>query len=264
MRQYYQSFALTIRPRLGITDNTINAFKIWLLKQTHSVAVTEMTNEARHLHAQIWLSEGRTKDDVAKAVKRICERTIEDWDASQTKVLRGGIRIAYSDWYLEYLVDNEEKGCVEIDNIVTNNPPDRTEHYYPSEEEQEKVKAVAQAADPRFLKMEQDCNRYLECSGKELTIKNVASWLSYAMFDERSMKVLVQQRDRTAVCKTLYAYMSRGGNLELFLEKTAEEKKLDKKFEEVKAYLAKNPVDYSEDHVLSPIAQLLLVRQVSF
>lgn len=247
MRQYYQSFALTIRPRLGITDNTINAFKTWLLKQTHSVAVTEMTNEARHLHAQIWLSEGRTKDDVAKAVKRICERTIEDWDAAQTKVLRGGIRIAYSDWYLEYLVDNEEKGCVEIDNIITNNPPDRTEHYYPSEEEQENVKAVAQAADPRFLKMEQECNKYLAQRGIELSIKAVAGWLAYAMFDERSMKVLVQQRDRTAICKTLYAYMKRTGNIELFLEKTAEEKKLDKKFEDLKDYLAKNPVYDSDE-----------------
>lgn len=246
MRTYYKSFALTIRPRSGITDVTIEAFKNWLLKQTYSVAVTEMTDEARHLHAQIWLDEGRTKDDVAKQVKRICERTIGDWDAAQSKVLRGGIRIAYSDWYLEYLVDNEEKGCVELDNIITNSPPDRTECYYPSEEEQEQVKAISQSADPRFLKMEQECSKYLEINKKELTIKNVARWLAYAMFDERSMKVLVQQRDRTAICKTLFAYMSKSDNIELFVEKTLEEKKIDKKFLELQEYLKQNPV-YSDD-----------------
>ena len=247
MRTYYKSFALTIRPRLGITDTTIEAFKSWLTKQSYSVGVIEMADEARHLHAQIWLDEGRTKDDVAKQVKRICERTIGDWDSAQSKVLRGGIRIAYSDWYLEYLVDNEEKGCVEIDHIIVNNPPDKTERYYPSEEEQEQVKAVAQSADPRFLKMEQECNKYLEIHNKDLTIKNVARWLAYAMFDERSMKVLIQQRDRTAVCKTLFAYMSKSDNIELFVEKTLEEKKLDKKFSELQEYLKNNPVSYSDD-----------------
>jgi len=240
MRHYYKSFALTIRPRMGITSNTVDAFKTWLSKQTYAVAVLEMEHEARHLHAQIWLDEGRTKDDVSKAVKRICERTIEDWDAAQTKVLRGGIKIAYSDWYLEYLVDNEAKGCVEIDSIILNNPPNKTEDYYPSEEEQEAVKAVSNAADPKFLSMEQQCNEYLARYQKELTIKNVANWLCYAMFQERTMKVLINQRDRTAICKTLYAYMSHSNDIDLFLEKTLEQKKADKKFADTLEMLAKH------------------------
>ena len=237
MRHYYRSFALTIRPRMGITSNTIDAFKSWLLKQPYAVAVTEMEHQARHLHAQIWLDEGRTKDDVSKAVKRICERTIEDWDAAQTKVLRGGIKVAYSDWYLEYLVDNEAKGNVELDSIIVNNPPGRTEQYYPSEEEQELVKAVSNAADPKFLSMEQQCSEYLEKTNQDLTIKNVAKWLCSAMFQERTMKVLVNQRDRTAICKTLFAYMSHSTNTELFLEKTSEEKKIDKKYAQTLALM---------------------------
>lgn len=248
MRQYYKSFALTIRPRAGITNDTINAFKNWLLKQDYSVAVTEMTNEARHLHAQIWLNEGRTKDDVAKAVKRICERTISDWDATQSKVLRGGIRIAYSDWYLEYLVDNEQKGCVELDNIITNNPPDRTEQYYPTEEEQEKVKQVSQAADPRFLAMEQECSEWHALESKEITMKSIARWLCYVMFEKRTMKVLINQRDRTALCKTLYAYMTKSNDIDLFIEKTAQQKKLDEKYENLKSYIKDNlPSDDEEE-----------------
>lgn len=247
MRHYYKSFALTIRPRAGITNDTIEAFKNWLLKLDYSVAVTEMQDEARHLHAQIWLNEGRTKDDVAKAVKRICERTIPDWDATQSKVLRGGIRISYSDWYLEYLVDNEEKGCVEIDNIVTNNPPDKTECFYPSQEEQEAVKAVTNAADPRFLSMEQECNKYLVKNNMPLTIINVATWLCYAMFQERTMKVIIQQRDRTALCKTLFAYMTKSTDTSLFLEKTLAEKKEDQKFQDTLAYIQKYSSELSDD-----------------
>lgn len=247
MRHYYKSFALTIRPRAGITNDTILAFKSWLSKQDYAVAVTEMEGDSRHLHAQLWLNEGRTKDDVSKAVKRICERTISDWDAAQTKVLRGGIRIAYSDWYLEYLVDNEDKGEVNNENIIINNPPDRTEHYYPSEEEQEKVKQVSQAADPRFLAMEQECNEWLTMENKEVTLKNIAQWLCYAMFSQRTMKVLINQRDRTALCKTLYAYMSKSDDINLFVEKTSQEKKLDKKYEDLKQYVADNLPSDSED-----------------
>lgn len=232
MRQYYKSFAITVRPRLGITDVTIDAIKSWLAKQNHAVAVLEMDDEARHLHAQIWLDEGRTKDDVGKAVKRICERTIEDWDAAQSKVLRGGIKIAYSDWYLEYLVDNDDKGN-DHTRVITNNPPDKTEQYYPSEEEQEAVRLCSSATDPRFFKMEQDALKYFEEKQLDITIKNVAKWLCYVMFEERTMKVLVNQRDRTAVCKTLYAYMTKSANIELFLEKSAEEKKLDKKLQDI-------------------------------
>lgn len=230
MRQYYKSFAITVRPRLGITNDTIDAIKSWLNKQNHSVAVLEMEDEARHLHAQIWLDEGRTKDDVGKAVKRICERTIEDWDAAQAKVLRGGIKIAYTDWYLEYLLDNENK---ENPNVIINNPPDKTEQYYPSEEEQEAVRLCSTATDPRFFKMEQDANVYFTKYDKEITLKNVAAWLCYVMFEERTMKVLINQRDRTALCKTLYAYMTKSSNIELFLEKSAEDKKLDAKLQDI-------------------------------
>lgn len=237
MRQYYQSFAITVRPRLGITDVTIDAIKSWLAKQNHAVAVLEMEAEARHLHAQIWLDEGRTKDDVGKAVKRICERTIEDWDAAQSKVLRRGIKIAYSDWYLEYLVDNDDKkdDHTEDDptNIIINSPPGKTEQYYPSEEEQEAVRQCSNAADPRFLRMEQEALKYLESQNLDITMKTIAKWLCYVMFQERTMKVLVNQRDRTAVCKTLYAYMTKSNNIELFLEKTVEEKKLDKKLQDI-------------------------------
>lgn len=231
MRQYYKSFALTIRPRAGITNDTINALKSWMLKLDYSVAVTEMTGEARHLHAQIWLNEGRTKDDVAKAVKRICERTISDWDATQSKVLRGGIRIAYSDWYLEYLVDNEEKGCVELDNIIINNPPDRTEQFYPTEEEQEKVKSVSNATDPRYQSLEIQYLDWAKMNDVEITMKSVAQFLCYAMFQQRTIKVITNQRDRTGLCKTLYAYISKSNNIELFMEKTATDKKFEKTLE---------------------------------
>jgi len=245
MRQTYKSFALTIRPRLGITDATIEAYLSWLRKQAYAVAVLEMADEARHLHAQIWIEEGRTKDDVAKQVKRICERTIEDWDAGQSKVLRSGIRIAYSDWYLEYLTDNEEKGEA---NIIINKPPDKTESYYPTEEEQEQVKAVSQSADPRFTKMEQECNEYLGKNNLNLSIKSVARYLANSMFVERTMKVLVQQRDRTAICKTLFAYMSKSGDIDLFVEKTHQEKKEEQKFEKLKEYINNNlPPDSETD-----------------
>ena len=142
----FRSYCLTIRPRDGISEKTIEETKKWLLKCSYSFAVLEKSANERHLHAQIWLEKERARGDICKQVQRICERTIEDWDQSQLKVLRQSVRIAYSDWYLDYLAENDLKTTP---NIIVDNPPTKTLEYYPTEEEQAQRVAVANSVDPR-------------------------------------------------------------------------------------------------------------------
>ena len=219
----FRSFCLTIRPRDGISEATIEATKKWLTKCNYAVAVLEKTSHERHLHAQVWFETAKARGDICKQVQRICERTVQEWDTAQLKVLRSGVKIAYSDWYLDYLVDNEDK---EPPNIVLNNPPNMTMEYYPTEEEQEEVKTMKTATDPRMAELEIKCLKHL--GDKDVTEKSVARFLAYAMFEERSIKCILQQRDRTALCRTLFAYMTKSSDIYLFLVKTEEEKKWDK------------------------------------
>ena len=135
MAQKFKSFGITVRPRAGMSSKLQLAMVSWLDKQPYAVAVTEMEDEAKHLHAQVWYDKARTKSDVSKQIQRICEKSCDTWDAAQTKVMRGGIRIAYSDWYDSYLLNNPDKEGEP--NILMERVPDRTMDYYPSEEEQE-------------------------------------------------------------------------------------------------------------------------------
>jgi len=227
----FRSFCLTIRPRDGIKDNLVQKITQWLAKQQYAVGVLEMENEARHLHAQIWSDTERHKNDILKQMKRFCESLIEDWDAAQTKVLRGGVKIAYSDWYLEYLLDNEQKGTAE--NVIINNPPDKTERFYPTEEEQEKVKSVANSVDPRFTKLEIDFHEWNEEYNLEVNEVAIAKFLNWSMFDKRTIKVIITPKDRYNLANALLCYITKSSNKYNFIVKTNEEKKMDENMKKV-------------------------------
>lgn len=226
----YKSFTITVRPLDGITDETVDAVKKWLIKQGYAVAVLEKEGSARHLHAQIWYDTPKSKGDTCKALVRICERTITGFTDKEKRVLRNGVDIGYSDWYLDYLIENDNKE--DNPNILIYNPPDITSDYYASEEQQERIKTVSRAVDQRMAELEQKCIEYL--GKKELkdntiiSMKLVAEFLADAMFVSRSIRCVLQQRDRKALCTTLHAYMNRQKDVYLFMDKSEDEKKYEK------------------------------------
>lgn len=239
-----RSYCVTVRPREGLSNATLEMLQKWLTRQDYAVGVVEMSNEARHLHAQIWLNKPRARGDVNKQLQRILEATIIDFDRAQLKVLRSGTKIAYSDWYLDYLVENDTKDPA---TIVVNKPPEATMGFYPTEEEQDEVRIRASAVDPKFAELEIKYNHWSEERDDiQLTEHNVAKFLCYAMYQERIIKVIVQQRDRTALCKSLYAYISKSKNVEFFLPRSAAEKKIDKKLELMMNYKFDQPSSDSE------------------
>lgn len=242
----YRSFAITVRPRDGVSDTTVSALLKWFQKLDYAFVCLEKEGVERHLHAQIWSDSAKAKGDIVKQVERICERTINDWDQAQKKVLRGhgnksGIKIAYSDWYLDYLKENELKEIV--CNTIYEKLPENTFSFYPTEEEQEKVMATANAVDPRFTDLEFKCSEFLKSRDVALTQKSVALFLCDAMFSSRTIKVMMHQRDRTALTTALFAFMSKSSNVDLFINKTAEEKKIQSKFDALQLKLQNFTID---------------------
>lgn len=220
----HRSFCVTIRPRHGISDSTVSATLKWLRKQDYAVAVLEKENEARHLHAQMWFTKPRARGDINKQIQRICEQTIEDWTPEELKVLRGGTLIAYSDWANDYLIENDLK--TNDPNILINSPPNKTIDYYPTEEEQDRVQKLKTAVDPRFFNLEQD---YLQWNGDNpVTHKSVASFLADSMFVSRTLKVIIQKRDRLSLCTSLYCYITKSTDPFQFMEKSENDKKYEK------------------------------------
>lgn len=216
----YRSYCLTIRPLNGITDLTINEVVKFISKQEGCIAVTEKETNERHLHAQIWLEKPKARGDISKQLQRICERTIPDWDTSQLKVLRNGIRIAYSDWYMDYLLENGDKGAylpMDHENIKVNKVPEQTMQYYPTEEEQNAVQILKNAVDPRFAKMELDFNEWRD--DKDITLSLVALFIADSMFKSRTIKVIQHTRDKVALTQSLYLYVTKSTDTDTFLPK---------------------------------------------
>eukprot|EP01043_Picozoa_sp_COSAG02_P070034 COSAG02_NODE_12242_length_1574_cov_4.128136_1_plen_217_part_00 len=197
----YKSFAITIRPLGGLKDNTIKALLDYVAKCDYGVVVREMENEAAHAHAQIWFNEAKPRGVICTALVRICERTIEDFDAAQKKVLRNGVRIAYSDWYLDYLLENDNK---EAPDVRYESVPDSTAQFYPTEAEQDKIQRKKVAVDAKY-------NHLLELwethGSKRATYDSVAAFLYDMMYCSKKILVMKDQRTRIDTCKNLLEYI---------------------------------------------------------
>lgn len=205
----YRSYCLTVRPLLGLSNETEDALITWLKKLDYAYMCIEKTGSARHAHIQVWFKEPRARGDVCKALQRIAERTIEDFNSCQKKVLRNGVRIAYSDWYLDYLEENEKKVGDEKGMEVYSVIPETTLDYYPSEEEQQKTQEMNNSVDPRFTKLEQQFYEWSDGLNYEITQDTVCNFLSDLMFNKRLIPVKVNKRDRVALAETLYLYITR-------------------------------------------------------
>lgn len=241
----FRSFGITIRPRDGITDDCVkNVVKYLNRHPQYAVAVLEKEDTERHLHAQVWYDDPKYKGDIKKQLVRIVSNSklVHEWDLPQ-KQHTIFVKIAYKDWYNDYLLENDLK--IDSPNILINNPPLETDGFYPTQDEQDKVQAIATSVDPRFAKLEQDCLVYL--NGSAITLRNIAVYLSFAMYVERSIKVVIHKRDRTALAQSLYAYMKKEINTEMFIELTPEEKKENEKFKKVEKMLQNYKFAESEE-----------------
>lgn len=201
----YRSYAISIRPRLGLTELTETELKKWCELQAYAVMYIEKDNEARHCHIQVWFEIPRLRGVICKAIQRICERTIELWDHAQLKVMRAGIKIAYSDWFLDYLEDCFKKKNDDI-NIAYSAPPNTGSlEYYPSEEEQDAVIEQANTADPKYNRLK---NLYWEWTSCEIiTQESVSKFLIWAMYDSKKIMLCKDKLTRINLCKNLYWYL---------------------------------------------------------
>lgn len=226
----FRSYCITFRPRNGLSNTTSAELISWCKKQPYAFYAEEKSDEARHAHIQVWYDEPRERGTICKAMQRIGSRTVTDWDDAQLKVLRSGVKIAYSDWYLDYLAENMEKTDTEKSVIKYEHPPEDTIPYYATQEDQEALQAKANAVDKRMYSLEQKFNEWNENQYEELTIRLVAKFLADQMFNSRTIEVKIHQRDRVALCTSLYSYITRSADPSLFLVK-------DKKMEKIENML---------------------------
>lgn len=200
----FRSWTFTVRPGLGLTKKTEEQIVKWMCKQEGYFACIEMEDEKRHLHGQIWLAEAREKGKINTALQRICERTIDDFNNAQLRVLTAGTRFAYSDWYNSYLEDNDKKEGQTV-NEICREIPDKTMGYYPSEADQQKALNTFNAVSKRFHRWE---TKFLE---KKIPKDwgSIGRFVLSQMFLDRTEEPIQDTKCRRQFTKTLYMYINK-------------------------------------------------------
>ena len=115
----FQSFALTIRPRGGILkDGPLQkALETWLENWDYQLYAYEMEGESRHLHAQIFTNDPKRRSDICRRLERIQAKHDPDWSLASKRVLFSGIKVAYNDKYLDYILKEQNEtpeGYIEV------------------------------------------------------------------------------------------------------------------------------------------------------
>lgn len=221
---------MTIRPLNGVREETLAALREWGLLQHKCVMVTEMEGVAKHVHCQVWYPKGKARGDMCKAMQRICERTIDDFNVGgqQIKCLRQGVRIAYSDWHMDYLIDNAEKE--EPGVVIIEDPPDSTDEYYPSEEEQQAVQAKKNAVDQKYHGLAVMFHEWYDGVGF-IDISKIAKFLAVMEFEEKRICVMKDKMTRINTAKNLLYYIQGSAPRAEYITKEEEEVQLQ--FDEI-------------------------------
>lgn len=199
----YKSFAITVRPRQGISEAVSKEVIKWLEKQDYYGYVFEGEGITRHMHAQVWMEKAVPKGVIQMAMVRIGERKLADWDEEQKSVMRRGIRIAYSDWLNDYCLENDEK--IDPENKEVNEPL-KTNEFYPTEEEQEALEKKVTACDQKYHDLNVMYTDWLEKNGKVNRLGLAAEFLSWAMFSEKCIKVIEDPKVRRWRAECLMKY----------------------------------------------------------
>lgn len=208
----FQAFAITVRPQNGFQEETEKAFLKWFEKQHGAFAVIEKEGVERHLHAQLFYETPKSKGDINKQLNRICSRTIPDWSPAEERVLKRGTKIAYNDDYMDEYLAKE-------DNIIFNNPPENTKEYYPSEEEQQKVKASSNAVDKRYHAWSVDFKESKFWQGEDWlpALADTAKFLAYQMFVSKKYPIITEHRKKVEYTKNLHMYVCEKISIEEFM-----------------------------------------------
>lgn len=242
--------AITIRHDMILKDdiheefiiNVFNKCKVW----KHCFVVAEKEGIGRHFHAMVYCEKPVTLKDIKKKFtgekgknqnrKGLCD--FSWWDEAAA---RKCVHCTYGfndDFVNNYLKSNPEKIAKgEIGEIIIDRLPKDTAGYTPTSEEQAIYKAVKEAKDTGYevLEIEFKASPFYH---NEFTIKDVASFMFWAMFGRkdmeggRTMRIINDNKLKRQKVQNLYNYMNQEEELSGFLS-TIEFQKSKKKVLEI-------------------------------
>lgn len=138
----FTTFALTIRPAAGVTDQHILDVDKWVRKHARYYhVVTEKEGSARHIHAGLVLYEPKQRSNVTQAMKYIFKHL----SPIEQRVMLKGIKVMYNEDFIRKYLDKDDNTVV----VASCLPEDgHMEKYFPPKPE------------PRSSQVTKKCSHY--------------------------------------------------------------------------------------------------------
>lgn len=125
MSNKFTTYALTVRPRSGVTDNDISVLVRFIKKHCeYYYVITEKLSDERHIHAALFLKCSKTRSNVCTYVTRLYKH----FDSEERNVLQKGVKILYSNSFLTEYMNKDDDTVVIERNLPELNVLDA---YYP-------------------------------------------------------------------------------------------------------------------------------------
>lgn len=197
----YQSFAITFRPRNGVTDKHITKFMKYVRRTcTYYHVVTEKSNEERHLHAGLFLTAAKLKANVITDLKRL-DPTLDD---EEKRNINRGVRIQYNLDFIQNYLDKDDDTVVIGSNLPEKG---RLESYWPPMEEQ-RLAMAQKATDKYYANLEALWYQHTP-PNQPVTKENCVMFLGDMMFNERKIRVMRDDKHIKNVAVMLTRYLTK-------------------------------------------------------
>lgn len=197
----YSSFAITFRPRDGVTDAHITKFMKYVRRTCqYYYVVTEKVEDARHIHAGIFLSSPKTKNNICIDLKRI-DPTLDD---DEKRNINRGVRIQYNFDFIQNYLDKDDDTV-----LVSKNLPEvqRLDAYWPPDEEQ-RLAQSKKAIDKYYANLEALWHIHAPVA-TDTSRDAVADFLFDMMYNRRLIRVLKDDRTVKNTVFNLKRYLSK-------------------------------------------------------
>lgn len=196
----YRAFAFTIRPKQGVTESGLIETKLTKYLSKHNgFIVAEKTGICRHLHGVIFYLKSKRKYDLFLILKGIQEKEQgSELDYNEERVLKGGLKIAYDDnFYTEYTNKPDSE-------LIYDNLPESTTEFYPSKDEQERVRASSNAVDKTFHTL---LELWKESQRTQISQDSVKCFMYELMYVTKKIKVIEDKKKFNQRCISLFHYI---------------------------------------------------------
>lgn len=201
MAQKRLAFALTLRPRDGVTEDDLSEFiSVARRLSKYCYVMTEMDGNNRHIHAALYLAKACTKGYVNQAFLR----RLPGLDSNERVVFQNGTKLMYNDDFVQNYLTKDDDAVVHYSNL-----PELAElgGFYPSQTEQAQIQA-SKAVDPWYAKMELRWKDYCP-PGTILDQESILRFLYHEMCVTRTIKIIPEHRKVCQRANLLYMYICK-------------------------------------------------------